>query len=135
MTRKTRNSIVRRRVMRRGFSLAEVVVAVALLSGVVLGFANFMQRFARSTTQASQRTTESDLAVERLEVVRAATDYAGIDAYAVREATITGYPGFVRQTYVRRTSTTTADHRTVTVVVSNAALGDSVMKTTVITAF
>lgn len=124
-----------RAAARPGFTLAEVIIAVALLSGVILTFGAFMQRFARSTTQNSQRSTESDLAVERIEAVKTSATYAGIDAFGVREATISGYPGYVRQTYVVRTSSTVADHRTVTVVVRNSALGDSVVKTTVITAF
>jgi Tfp pilus assembly protein FimT len=121
--------------VRRGFSLAVLVVTVALLGGVLLGFATFAQRMARGSSLATRRSTASDLAVERLEAVRAATDYAAVDAFAVRENAVTGYPGLVRQTYVRRTLSGTADHKTVTVVVTATALNDSVVKTTVIPAF
>jgi prepilin-type N-terminal cleavage/methylation domain-containing protein len=120
---------------RRGFTLVEVVVAVALLGGVLLSFAAFAQRMARGNSLATQRSTASDLAVERLEAVRSATDYAAIDAYAVSEPTLAGYPNIARQTYVRRTQGTASDHKTVTVVVRLTALRDSIVKTTIIPAF
>jgi prepilin-type N-terminal cleavage/methylation domain-containing protein len=126
---------MRRRHARRGFTLVEVIVSIALLAGVMLGFATFTQRMAHGSSVASQRSSESDLAVDRLETIKALTDYSAIDAYAVTEPSITGYPGLSRQTYVRRTQSTAADHKTVTVVVRQTTLGDSVVKSTVISAF
>jgi len=120
---------------RRGFSLVEVIMAIVLLSGVLLGFAVFTQRMAHGNATATTRSTESDLAVDRLETVRAATDYASIDAFGVAEPTIAGFAGYTRSTYVLRTVTTAADHKTVTVVVAKPSIHDSVVKTTVIAAF
>ena len=120
---------------RRGFTLVELIVAIALIGGVLLTFAAFSQRLAHGNALAGRRSTASDLAVERLETVRALTDYASVDAAAVTENAIVGFPGFVRQTYVRRTAGATADHKTVTVVVRIPALRDSVTKTSVIAAF
>jgi hypothetical protein len=108
---------------------------VALLGGVLLSFATFTQRMTRGNSLATQRTTASDLAVERLETVRSSTDYAAIDAFAIKETSIPGFTGFVRQTYVRRTQSSAADHKTVTVVVNITTLRDSIVKTTVIPAF
>ena len=90
--------------MRRGFSLLELLVAVAMMGGVLLAFLTFTQKMGRAGGLATQRTTASDLAVERLETVKAATDYAAIDAMATTESNLgTGYSAFTRQTYVRRT--------------------------------
>ena len=123
------------RRLRRGFTLVELLVAVALMGGVLLGFAAFAQRMGHATGLASQRTAESDLAVERLEAVRALTDYAAIDAMALVESPPAVPTGYQRQTYVRRTQNAAADHKTITVVVRMPALKDSVVKTTVIPAF
>lgn len=121
--------------VRRGFSLAEVLVAIVMLGGVALAFATFAQRMARGSSLATRRSTASDLAVERLESVKGARDYAAVDAFAVREASVTGFAGFTRDTYVRRTVGPTADHKIVTVVVGIPALRDSVVKTTIVAAF
>lgn len=120
---------------RRGFSLIEVIMAIVLLSGVLLGFAAFSQRMAHGNSLATTRSTESDLAVDRLETVRAATDYPSIDAFGVLETSIAGFPGYTRRTYVTRTVNSAADHKTITVVVSRPTIRDSVVKTTVIAAF
>ena len=120
---------------RRGFTLVELLVAIALMGGILLTFAAFTQRMGHANGLASQRTNESDLAVERLEAVRALTDYTAIDAMAVTESPPTVPTGYQRQTYVRRTQNSAADHKTITVVVRISALKDSVVKTTVIPAF
>ncbi len=120
---------------RRGFSLVEVIIAIGFLATVALGFATFSQRMARASSVATQRSTASDLAVERLETVRGATTYASVDGYASTEATVSGYTAYKRRTYVQSTATATANHKTVTVVVTHIALQDSVVKTTVIAAF
>lgn len=120
---------------RAGFTLVEVLVALAILATATLAFAAFGERFARASNAAALRSTASDLAVERLELIRSHTDYATLDGYAGTEATIAGAPGFARRTAVRRTLTPTADYRTVTVTVSHAALPTPVAKTTAIAAY
>jgi prepilin-type N-terminal cleavage/methylation domain-containing protein len=132
----TRRRTTRPRRPRRGFTLVELIVAVALMGGVLLSFAAFAQRMGHANGVSGQRTAMSDLVVERLEKVKSLGDYATLDTTAVTESNLgTGYAGYVRQTYVRRTLTTSADHKTVTVVVRIPALKDSVVKTTVIPAF
>ena len=121
--------------LRRGASLAEVLVAITLLGGTLLSFATFTQKFTHNTAAAAMRSTASDLAVERIEAVRQATTYAAIDGFVATEPSISGFPGYVRRTYVRRTQSTTVDHKTVTVVVASRALGDSVVKTSIVAAF
>ena len=133
MSRGTRSV---RRHARAGFTLVEVVFAVALLGAVLLGFANFTRRFVRASNAATLRATASDLAVARLEAAKANTTYAALDTLAGTEVTVAGAPaGFARRTVVRQTRTAQFDYKTITVTVTNAALATTVNKTTAIAAF
>ncbi|HEY0777881.1 MAG TPA: prepilin-type N-terminal cleavage/methylation domain-containing protein [Gemmatirosa sp.] len=136
MTRLPRSRRGARRAPRAGFTLVEVVFAIAMLGGVLLGFAAFTRNFVRATNGASLRATASDLAVERVEAAKAATSYAAIDALAGTETTMADAPpGFARRTIILQTKTAAVDYKTVTVVVTHPALATSVSKTTAIAAF
>lgn len=122
---------------RAGFTLVEVIIAIVLLGGVLLSFAEFTRRFVRAGSAASIRSTASDVAVDRIEVAKSLTSYAGIDSL-VRTETITpqvGGPTFTRRTAVRRTAGLQGDYRTVTVTVTHPTLPAPVKKTTIIAAF
>lgn len=128
----------RRGARRAGFTLVEIVFAIVLLGGVLLGFATFTRNFVRAGTRAGTRSTASDLAVERVEQAKALTSYGAIDALAGTESPITApvaAPGYTRRTVVRRTQTAQGDYKTVTVVVTHAALAGPVSKTTIIAAY
>ena len=126
---------------RRGFTLVEVVVALALLTGALLALSMFIARMAHSTTNARLLSTATELAADRLEMVKSAMTYAAIDSmYAATEASIPGadYTGFTRQTVIQHVGgapTDSVDYRIVTVTVSHAALPVPVRKTTAIAAF
>lgn len=120
---------------RRGFTLVEVVFAIAMLGGVLLGFAAFTRNFVRASNGASLRATASDLAVERIEAAKAATSYAAIDALAGTEAAIANAPRYARRTVVRQTRTAQVDYKTITVTVTHPAMAAAVNKTTAIAAF
>lgn len=126
---------------RAGFSLVEVIVALGLLTVVLLGLALFVSNMAHNTSDSRLLGTASELAANRLETIKSATDYASIDTFAVKETSIPGsstYAGFVRQTYVQHVGgavSDSVDYRIVTVVVSNPAMSDTVKKTTAIAAF
>ena len=125
----------RRAAARHGFTLVEVVFAVAMLGGVLLAFATFTRNFVRASNAASLRAGASDLAVERLEAAQAATSYAAIDALAGTEAVLPSAPGYSRRTVVTQTRTAQVDYKTITVTVTNPALARAVNKTTAIAAF
>ncbi len=76
---------------------------------------------------------------DRIDSAKASPRYSAIESlYVKTEASITGYPGYTRQTWVTRTGggvTDTTDFKTVTVQVSNAQAGTTVRKTTVIAPF
>lgn len=126
---------------RAGFSLVEVIVALGLLTVVLLGLALFVSNMAHTTTDSRLLGTASELAANRLETIKASTNYASIDSFAVTETSIPGpaaYAGFKRQTYVQHVGgavTDSVDYRTVTVVVSNPEMPGTVKKTTAIAAF
>lgn len=125
---------------RRGFTIVEVLVAVTILGGVVLGMTEFTRRFTRSTADAAVQARASDLATEQLETVKAWRVYNTLVAtYNGTTATFTGdtpYRGLTRRTIVARTGpTATTDHITVTVEVTGSGLAAPVKRTTIIAAF
>lgn len=125
---------------RPGFSLVEVIVALTILTGSLLGFAVVAQRFTRSNTDVATRTFASDLATSRLEQIKGLRNYTALVAtYNAQVETWTGtsaYAGFTRRTYAARTGpNATHDYTTVTVEVSGRSLTPVVRRTTVIAAF
>ncbi|MGH7623440.1 MAG: type IV pilus modification PilV family protein [Gemmatimonadaceae bacterium] len=123
-------------VPRRGLTLVEVIVSLGILGTVMLALALFSARFSQATSSSRVRITEAQLASERLEAVKGAKTYASIETLFVKtEGTVTGYPGYKRQTWVTRTgggASDPIDYKTVTVQVSNAQVSGNVRKTTVI---
>lgn len=124
-----------RRGARAGFTLVEVIFAVVLLGGVLLGFATFTRNFVRAGTRAGVRSAASDLAVDRVELAKAQATYAALDTLAGTESPVAGSPGFTRRTVVRRTATAQWDYKTVSATVTHATLAAPVSKTTIIAAY
>jgi prepilin-type N-terminal cleavage/methylation domain-containing protein len=121
---------------RRGLTLVEVIVALAILSGVMLGLGMFSVRLSQATSAARLRVTAAQLAADRLEAAKGAVRYTAIESlFVATEASITGYPGYARRTWVTRvggTASDTIDYKIVTVQVTNAQMTGNVRKTTVI---
>jgi Tfp pilus assembly protein PilV len=137
MTRSRVTQMVRRRA---AFSLVEVIVALGILTGSLLGFAMIAQKFMRSNVDVATRTLGSDLATSRLEQIKGFRNYASlVTTYNNQVETWTGtstYAGFTRTTYVTRVGPNVSDdYTTVTVVVSGRALNPVVRRTTSIAAF
>lgn len=123
---------------RRGMTLIEVIIAVVILSGAMLGLANFGRRFQHATQNASDGTLASDLAAARMETIKGYRVYANLVAtYDAVSETFTDpvYKGFTRYTHVVRTNTTSDDYTTVTVKVTGNSLSAPLYKTTVIAKF
>lgn len=120
---------------RRGMTLVEVVVALVILGGALLGMASFGLRFAQGVTDTRLRSTALDLATDRLEEVKVAPDYAAVGSYAGVEISPNGMRGFTRRTVVLRTGglpSDSVDYRTVTVEVSATGMRTPVRKSTII---
>lgn len=124
---------------RRGFTLAEVMVAFMILGGALLGLASFMMRFAQLANDQSGRSLAFDLATTRIETIKGATIYRTIDStyHNTSETWAAGsaYQGLTRRTWVRRTNTAQRDFMTVTVEVEGLRLKQPLRLTTVIARF
>lgn len=137
---------MRRRAQRSGMTLIEVIIAVMILSGVLIGLSNFTRQFQHLSTNQSALATASELATSRLEYVAQHRPYSTLVATfdgtsetstsTTARPLMTGYPGYTRATSAVRTGpSTTADYVTVTVTVTNTATSTSVKKSLVISAF
>ena len=125
-----------RRRPRHGMTLVEVMVALTLLATVLLSLGAFGVRLARLTTNGRAMGTAQQLASDRIEAVKGAPKYSQIETlFQATEASVSGYPGFKRQTVVTHvggTATDTIDYRVVTVIVTGKRLAAPIRKTTII---
>ncbi|MBX6331214.1 MAG: hypothetical protein IRY91_05145 [Gemmatimonadaceae bacterium] len=117
-------------------TLIEVLAALTILTGATLGMAAFVGRFAHATGENEARDTAVQLATDRLEDVKGDPVYANIEAdFKGTESSISGYPGYTRQTLVQHvggTSSSNVDYKIVTVIVKGPGLDEPVSKTTII---
>lgn len=123
---------VTRRVLRR-MSLAEIMIAAAILGGASLALGRVGPTFAESLTVSEQRVMAAELAAERVHAARVAGVHA--DTMATLESSIPGYPGFTRVTAVRRVPGGESDrrgYRVVTSTVLASGLATPIRKTALI---
>lgn len=125
-------------------TIIEVLFAIVILSGVMLGLSRFGQGFTRATRNAANLAIASDLASARIEVIRAHPEYASLVATfdgttetstGLANPSMQGYDGFTRQTQVSATSTDSTEYVAVTVTVTAAVLSRPLRKSLVIGAF
>jgi prepilin-type N-terminal cleavage/methylation domain-containing protein len=127
---------------RRGMTLVEVMIAIVIMSGAMIGLARFGGIFEHTTAKANDMSLASDLAVLRIEQVKAYRVYASIvstfNNITETYATDPVYKGFTRKTVAVRCSgcpTSTNDYVTVTVTVTGRSLVSPIAKTTIIAVF
>lgn len=125
---------------RRGFTLVEVLIAVTILGGVILGMTEFTRRFTRASADAAVVGRASDIATAQLETVKAWRTYGTLVATyhntSLTYPAASPYRGLTRRTLAVRTGpTATTDHVTVTVVVTGPGLDAPVRRSTIIAAF
>jgi len=129
----------RRPTERRGLSLVEVIIALAILGGVLLALGLFSARLSQATSGGRVRIAAAQLAADRLELVKTAPRYSMIEStYVATENNIPKFPGYTRRTWVQRVGgavTDTIDYKIVTVQVTNSQMSGNVRKTTVIAPF
>lgn len=122
----------------RGVTLIEVVIAMVILTTVLLGLGAFAVNFTRTVGQSDSRTVAVNLAEQRIDEIRAAPNYSGLETnYAGSESSIAGFNGYARTTVITHTGgprpTFTNDYKTVTVQVTAPGLAP-VKKTIVVAA-
>ena len=127
--------MIRRMRRRSGMTLIEVMIALVILTGALLGMGKFITSFSHATSDGALSSVASDLVLDRLETIKGSNSYALLDSYNATELTIPGFTGYKRVTQVTRTLNATADYKAVTVTVSNPGLNTPVKKSTIIAAF
>lgn len=125
---------------RKGLSLVELMVALAIIGGALISLASFSIRFAQAASISRAQSTAVQLAVDRIEAIKSYNNYAALDSvFTATETSIPGYAGFTRQTVLKRVGgvapDTLEDYMAVTVIVSNAQLAQPERKTTFIAAY
>ena len=124
---------------RSGLSLIEVLIALSILGGVLLGMGHFSVLFARTVTEAGTRSTASDLVADRLESVKANGRYDNLETvFNGTEAAVTNFSKFRRTTLIRRIGgapSDSVDYKVVTVTVTGPRLVTPVKKSTIISSF
>jgi prepilin-type N-terminal cleavage/methylation domain-containing protein len=126
--------IVRTR-RRSGMTLIEVMIALVILTGALLGMGKFITSFSHATSDGALSSVASDLVLDRLETIKGSNSYAALDGYAATELAITGFTGYKRVTQVTRVLDATEDYKAITVTVTNPGLNIPVKKSTIIAAF
>jgi prepilin-type N-terminal cleavage/methylation domain-containing protein len=128
--------MTKRTTVRSGMTLIEVMMALVILTGALLGMGTFITKFSHATTDGSIIAAATDLATDRLEQVKAWNKYSTLEStFNATESGIPGYPGYVRTTKITNTVTPQTNYKTVTVTVTKATLAKPVKKTTIIAAF
>jgi Tfp pilus assembly protein PilV len=121
---------------RTGLTLIETMIALAILTGAMLGMGTFVSRLSHTSGNGYVQSEAGDLAVARVEQIKAYPSYSNLETmFVATEASLPGYPGFARQTYITHTSNSTTDYKTVTVVVTAPTLTTPMKKTSIISAY
>jgi prepilin-type N-terminal cleavage/methylation domain-containing protein len=138
----TKSMMKFRQRVRRGMTLIEVMIAIVILSGAMIGLAKFGGNFEHITATSADMGLASDLATQQIEQVKAYRVYSSLVAtynnVTTTYATDPVYKGFTRVTKATRCSgcpTATNDYTTVTVTVSGRSLVTPISKTTIIAVF
>jgi prepilin-type N-terminal cleavage/methylation domain-containing protein len=142
MRRSQKSPVPRAGQVRRGMTLVEVMIAIVILSGAMIGLAKFGGQFEHTSATAGDLALASDLATLRIEQIKAYRVYTSIAAtYNNVTETFPGdpsYNGFTRKTAAVRCAgcpTSTNDYVTVTVTVTGRSLATPMAKTTIIAVF
>src|SRR5579871_6259633 len=127
--------------MRRGFTLAEILVAMVILSGALIGMAGFIGRFAHQAKTVDNQQRAMDLVSNRVDSITRQPDYTGIDSMGsstgILQSISLDSTTYKRTTYITHTgggATDTVDFKTVTVKVTQPSLAQAIEKTTIVAA-
>jgi len=113
---------------RRGFSLAEIMVALVILSVIVMGLAMTTISFLHETTLDTSRVRATTSADTRIAQIKGWPDYSALTTFGVVENNVPDI-GWTRTTVVHRDTTR------ITVTVTGPGLVAPVARSTAISAF
>jgi len=115
---------------RAGFTLIEVIIAMAILVGVIVTLITLTGRTVHVTAQADREQSAIQMASDRTDQIRSDPNYAALDtAYAKTETSVASYPGLIRTTTVTRVTTSGNDYKRFTVTITGAGLQTAVART------
>jgi prepilin-type N-terminal cleavage/methylation domain-containing protein len=114
----------------RGFTLIEVVVALAILLIVIVGIVTTTGKTTNIAATSDRQEAAIQLVSDRIDQIRTDPNYAGIDTtYAGTESSFPTLPGFTRVTQIVRTTSSGNDYKRITVTVAGPGLSVSVART------
>lgn len=139
MVKSSKPRSVERARGRAGMTLVEVLIAVVILGGAVLSMGGYMTQFQRAVSESNARAVGSQLAADRLELVKGWTNYLTLKAtYEGTEAVLPGFPGYSRRTVITHVgggARDLVDYYMVTVIVTSPRLSTPVKHSTAIARF
>src|SRR5712691_3307187 len=106
-----------------GFTLIEVVVALAILLVVIVGLVSTTGKTTHVAATSEREAAAIELVHDQIDHVRVDPDYAGLDTtYGKTETNFPTLPGFTRVTTVVRFTSSSNDYKKVTVTVTGPGL-------------
>ena len=116
-----------------------MLIALTIFGVVMVNMGVFAVKFTRAVGDAGVKSTASDLAVDRLESVKAAGRYDLLETtFNGTETAIPNFPRFTRTTLIKHIGgqpTDSVDYKIVTVSVLGPKLTTPVTKSTIIGSF
>lgn len=121
---------------RSGFTLIEVMMAIVILSGVLLGMAATVGHLAVEVEETSSRTEAIQLAESRITRVELTPRYDSLETWYEAAETDVADTGYTRETTITHQggASDAMDHKVITVTVSGDGLNPPVSRTTVVAA-
>jgi len=119
----------------RGFTLIEVVVSLAILLIVIVGFVSMTGKSTNVAATTDRSEMGIQLASDRIAQIKSDPNYTTIDSiYGGTESSFPTLPGFVRVTKIVRTTTGGNDYKRITVTVTGPGISTSVARSTTMAA-
>jgi prepilin-type N-terminal cleavage/methylation domain-containing protein len=119
----------------RGFTLIEVVVALAILLVVIVGFVSTTGKATNVVATSDRNEAGIQLASDRIDQIKADPNYTTIDSvYGGTENSFPTLPGFKRVTQIVRNTSSGNDFKRITVTVTGPGIATSVARSATVSA-
>lgn len=124
-------------VVRQGFTIVEILLALLLLSFTVMGFQAATGEIIHFAAQSDRQAVAMQLVEDRLDLIRLDPGYGALETrYETAPTALQDFPGLTRATEIVRTreqqATGVLDYLTITVTVAGSGLREPVARTVVV---